>query len=218
MPHKEWRVYSPRPWKSCWQTALSCQPHQGLSPLQSTKLFIFLRQSTFIIDVEDKCSSSWPQFQTTLKGPLLQSSLWDQLRSPLRLLCRPTGCNFLFSCLPVVFPSFPQLSLDPKVTLIHSLDLISISDPASQGIQPAKQTCDLLLNRSNMARVMDCCDCNWVMYDCNFHLTRRLLLLVAFIKMVEMLWAILWTNTHGEDLREVSGQQLIRNWILPRNT
>lgn len=118
----------------------------------------------------------------------------------------------------LAFPSFPQLSLDPKVTLIHSLDLISISDPASQGIQPAKQTCDLLLNRSNMARVMDCCDCNWVMYDCNFHLTRRLLLLVAFIKMVEMLWAILWANTHGEDLREVSGQQLIRNWILPRNT
>lgn len=151
-------------------------------------------------------------------SPPLQSSLWDQLRSPLRLLCRPTGCNFLFSCLPVVFSSFPQLSLDPKVPLIHSLDLISISDPASQGIQPAKQTCDLLLNRSNMARVMDCCDCNWVMYDCNFHLTSRLLLLVAFIKMVEMLWAILGANTQGEDLREVSGQQLIRNWILPRNT
>lgn len=162
---REWRVYSPRPWKSCRQTALSCQPHQGLSPLQSTKLFIFLRQPTFIIDVGDKGSSSCLQLQTTLKGPPCFRALygiswgphWDLLAD------QQDATSSLFSCLPVGFPSFPQVSLYPKVTFILSLDLILISDPASRGIQPAKQTCDLLLNRSNMARVTDCCDCNWVM-------------------------------------------------------
>ena len=115
MPHKEWRVYSPRPWKSCRQTALSCQ-HQGLSPLQSTKLFISLRQPTFIIDVGDKGSSSCPQLQTTLRGPPCFRALygiswgphWDfladqQMQLPLCFLA------FLLASLP-----FHRCHLTPR--------------------------------------------------------------------------------------------------------
>lgn len=74
---------------------------------------------------------------------LLQSSLWGQLRSPLRLLCRLT----FPSVHPASFPSLPshKRHLTPESFLINSLHLISISDPASQGTPPAKQTCDLLL-------------------------------------------------------------------------
>lgn len=197
-------MYSPRPWKSCQQTALSCQPHQGLPPLQSAKLCFFLRQPAFN-------SWCWRQYRFTLLPPtpdnsrvLHASELSVRSAEVSTKISLQTNfslcacCFLLFLSLP-----FPKDHLTPRS--------LSFAFPASnlhlRACFPGNPTCKIDLWLASNRIWQEWWTLLTVIELCKI-VTSTLLALMA-----AMLWAIQWRSTHGKGPREVSGQQLTRHRI-----